>query len=81
MMTVNPITPSLLSRLPGPPGGLDSEAPDAKNQGYYQLIEMKLCLSHYSHKRMSDAKSESGSFSRFGDITSQNFSLKKVTSH
>ena len=34
-------------------------------------------MSHYSHKSMPDAKFESGSFSNFGDMTSQNFSLEK----
>ena len=42
----------------------------AKNQGYHQLIEVKLCMSYYSHKSMPDAKFESGSFSIFGDMTS-----------
>ena len=43
--------------------------PDAKNQGYHQLIEIKLYMSQYSHKSMPDAQFESGSVSRFGDIT------------
>ena len=30
---------------------------------------------------MPDAKFEFGSFSSFGDVTSQNFPLKKGTSH
>ena len=30
---------------------------------------------------MSDAKFECGSFSSFGDMTSQNFPLRKRTSH
>ena len=34
-------------------------------------------MSHYSHKSMPDAKFESGSFSFFGDMESQNFPLKK----
>ena len=37
-------------------------------------------MSHYSHKSMPDAKFESGSFSTFGDMTSQNFTLKRGTS-
>ena len=37
---------------------------------------MKLCLSHYD-----DAKFESGSFSGFGYMTSQNVPEKKGTSH
>ena len=52
-----------------------------KNQGYYQPIEMKLCMSHYSHKSMPDVRFESGSFPSFGDMTSQNFSLKRGMSH
>ena len=40
---------------------------------------MKLCMSQYSHESMPDAKLESGSFSSFGDMTSQNFSLKRGT--
>ena len=50
-------------------------------EGYHQPIQMKLCLSHYSHESMPDAKFESGRFSIFGDIMSQNFSLDKGTSH
>ena len=42
---------------------LGVRGPDAKNQGYYQPIEMKLCMSHYSHKSMSDAKFKPGRFS------------------
>ena len=38
-------------------------------------------MSHYSHKGMPDAKLESSSFSIFGDMTSQNFPLKRGTSH
>ena len=34
-------------------------------------------MRHYSHKSMSDAKFESGTLSSFGDMTSQNFPLKK----
>ena len=66
----NPIRPSLFSRFRGP---------DAKNQGY--LIEMKLYMSQYSHGSMPDANFESGSISGFGDMTSQNFPLKRGTSH
>ena len=54
---------------------------DAKNQGYHQLIEMKLGISRYSHDNMSDAKFESGSFPSFGHIAPQNFLLKRETSH
>ena len=51
--------------------------PDAKNQGYHQLIEMKLCVRQYSHESMPDAKFESGSFTSFRDMTSHNFPLKR----
>ena len=50
--------------------------PDAKNQRRHQPIEMKLGMSHYSHKSMPDAKFESSSFSIFVNMTSQNFTLK-----
>ena len=40
-----------------------------KSQGYRQPIEMKLCMSHYSHTSMPDTKFKSGSFSIFGDMT------------
>ena len=81
--TVNPIRPRLFSHSRGPGGGgggglIDL---DAKNQGYHQLIEMKLCMSHFSHKSMPDAKFESGSLSIFGDTMSQIFPLKKGMSH
>ena len=69
--------PAFRSRSPCP--GL--RGPDAKNQGYHRPIEIKLSMSHYSHKSMPDAKFESGGFSIFGDMTSQNFPLKKGTSH
>ena len=59
--------------------------PDAKNQGYHHPIEMrvemKLCVSQYSHESMSDAKFESGSFSSYGDMTSQKFPRKRGISH
>ena len=38
---------------------------DSKNQGYHQLIKMKLCIRNYNHKSMSGAKFESCSFSIF----------------
>ena len=74
----NPIRPGLFSRLPGPGGPRD---PDAKNQGYHQLTELKFCISHYSHKSMPDAKFECGSLSSFGDMMLQNLPLKKGTRH
>ena len=42
---------------------------------------MKLCMSHYIHKSIPDAKFEADSSSSFGDMTSQNFPRKKGTSH
>ena len=42
---------------------------------------MKLFMSHDNHISIPDAKFESASFSRFGDMTSQNFPHKKGTSH
>ena len=38
---------------------------------------MKLGMSHNDHKSIPDAKFESGSFSSFGDMTSQNFPRKE----
>ena len=38
---------------------------------------MKLSMSQYRHESMADAKFESGSFSSFGDMTSQNFPLER----
>ena len=38
-------------------------------------------MSHYGHKSIPDVKFESDSSSSFGDMTSQNFPLKKGTSH
>ena len=65
-----PYQAGFFSRSPGLRGG-GLRGPDAKNQGYHQPIEMKLY-----HKSMPDAKFESGSFSIFGDMTSQNFTLE-----
>ena len=65
---LNPIRPGIFSRSTGP---------DAKNQSKHQPIEMKLGMSHYRHKSIPDAKFESGSSSRFGDMTSQIFPRKK----
>ena len=38
-------------------------------------------MINYGHKSIPDAKLESGSSSRFGDMTSQNFLWKMGTSH
>ena len=40
-------------------------------------INMKHCMSHYTHKSIPDAKFEAGSSSSFGDMTSQNFPRRK----
>ena len=32
------------------------QRPGCQNQGYHQPIEMKLCMSQYSHESMPDAK-------------------------
>ena len=42
-------------------------------------INMKPCMSHYTHKSIPDAKFEAVSSSSFGDMTSQNFPRKKRT--
>ena len=46
-------------------GGGGLRRPDAKNQGYHEQTEMKLCVSYYNHRSMPDAKFESGSFFYF----------------
>ena len=50
-------------------GGGGLRGPAAKHRGYHQLIEIKFCMSHYSHDSMPDAKFKSGSFSSFEDMT------------
>ena len=58
--------------------GWGPQRPGCKNQGWHQLIETKLCMSNNdSCKIMSDVKFESGSFSIFQDMTSENFRLKR----
>ena len=57
--------------------GLTLSSPDF-SVGYHQLINMKLGLSHYSHKSMPDAKFEAGSFSILGDMTSQKFHSEEL---
>ena len=57
--------------------GEGAQRPRCQNQGYHQPIEIKCCMSHYSHKSMPDAKFESVNFSSLGDMTSQNFPLKR----
>ena len=52
-----------------------------QNPDYHQLIYMTFCMSQYSHESMADAEFESGSFSSFRYMTSQNFRLKRGTSH
>ena len=72
VIPLNPISPGV--------GGGGLRGSNAKNQCYHQPIKMKLCMHHYNHKIMPDAKVESGSFYSFGNMTSQNFSLKRGTS-
>ena len=38
---------------------------------------MKLCMDHYIHKSISDAKFEADSSFSFGDMTSQNFPKRR----
>ena len=79
-MYLYPIRPGLFSRLPGRGGG-GLRGPDGKNQGQHQPIEIKLCMCHYIHKSIPDAKFEVDSSFSFGDMMSQNFPQKKGTSH
>ena len=51
----------------GEVGGI--RGPDAKNPGKHQLIEMKLCMSHYIYTSIPDAKFEAGSLSIFRVMT------------
>ena len=44
-------------------------------------INMKSCMSHYTHKSIPNAKFEVGSSSSFRDMMSQNFPWRKRTSH
>ena len=44
-------------------------------------IEMKLCVSHYNHRIIPDAKFEADSSSSFEDMASQNFPWKNGTNH
>ena len=48
---------------------------DAKNQGYYEPTEMKLCVSYHNNRSMNDAKFESGCFFYFWryDVTKISF--------
>ena len=68
----NSVRPGLFSHSPGQGGGR-LRGQDAKNQGYHQPTEMKLCMSHYSLKNMPDAKFESDNFSIFGDMNVTKF--------
>ena len=67
-MHFNPIRPGLSSRSPGPEG---SEA---------QMPKIKVTINRLK-LNLANAKFEFGSFSTFGDMTSQNFPLKRGTSH
>ena len=77
ILTLNPIRSGHFSHS----SGLGAQRPGCQKHGYHQLIEMKLSISQYSHENMSDVKFESGSFSSFEDMASQNFLLKRETSH
>ena len=79
ILTLSGLAFSVVRLAGGGGGGLT--VPYTKNQGYYQPIEIKLWMGLYRHKSMPDAKFEPGSFSVFGDMMSQNFPLKKGTSH
>ena len=57
-------------------GGGGSEAQMLKTK---VNINMKPCMSHYTHKSIPDAKFEAGSSSSFVDTTSENFPRKKRT--
>ena len=75
---VNPIMSGLFKRSPGSGG---AQRAGCQKSRLPPTDWHELCVSHYSHKSMPHAKFEFGSFSIFGDMTSQNFSLKKGTSH
>ena len=84
----SPIRPGLFSWSPGlggggrgGGGGSVAQMPIKVNQGNHQPIEMKICMSHYSHESMPNAKFESSSVSIVGDMTSESFPLKRGTSH
>ena len=47
------ISSSAFSVVPLARGGGGLRGPDAKNQGHHPPTEMKVCMSHYSHKSMS----------------------------
>ena len=65
---VNPIRPSPFSCSPGQGGGGGGGAAQWPGCHKSGLIEIKLCMRHYSHKSMPDAKFIPGSFSIFSDI-------------
>ena len=54
---------------------------NAKSRGYHQLIVMKLCTSHNSHKACLAQNLSLVAFLIFGDMTSQYFPLKKGMCH
>ena len=56
-------------------GGL--RGPDAKSHSYHKPIEIKFFTSDYRYKSILDAKFESGCFSFFRDMMSQNFPLNE----
>ena len=46
-----------------------------------KIKKIQLSIGYYGHTSIPYAKFESGSSSSFGEMTSQNFPLKKGTSH
>ena len=70
LTSFNPIRPGLFSFSLGPGGAQKSGCQESR---CHQPTEMQLCMSHYNHKSMPDAKIEFGSFSNFGDMTSEKF--------
>ena len=79
--TLNPTSPAVWVVRQAGEEARKLRGQDAKNQSYHQPIEMNFRMSNYSYKSMPDIKSGFGSFSSFGDMTSQNFPFKKGTSH
>ena len=67
---LNRMSAGLFSCSLGPGGGSEDWMPKIK-------VTVEIKMSRYSHKNVPDAKFEFGSFSSFGDMTSQNFPLKK----
>ena len=71
----NPIRPSLFSCSPGPRGGSEAQIPKTKVN--INRFEMKLCMSHYIHKSIPDAKFDPDSSSKFWRYDVRNFPSKE----